>query len=193
MLPCQYLFLPFSDMPLTAVVTLDAVAKRVREQKFKEFGDLLRQWRGKREVETVVRLVRTHGVEFDGATLRGWEYGWIGRPDPIRLLALARVYGRSAADVMAALSVARGISTSATRDLPRHARTGKHAPHQGGADVPASVEARVRELESALESTAQERDFYRGIITRADELARPLALLLRAESLKIARARTARR
>lgn len=99
-------------MAMTAPARLAGVAKkRVRIAKYQEFGRLLREWRGDRDVETVVRNVRNRGVDFDGATLRGWEYGWTGRPDPLRLAALADVYGRTSRDVLEALRAARGIKS----------------------------------------------------------------------------------
>lgn len=84
-----------------------AVAKRIRTARYKEFGERLRQWRGDVPVETAVRLVQQMNVKFDGATLRGWEYGWIERPDPVRLLALARVYDVSIDEMLRALMESR--------------------------------------------------------------------------------------
>lgn len=62
------------------------------------------------EVATAVRRVQQMGVDFDASTLRGWELGWTGAPDPIRLLALARVYGVSVDEVISALRDSRGAS-----------------------------------------------------------------------------------
>lgn len=102
-------------------ITLRAVAKkRVRRPLYKPFGAKLKEWRGERDIEEVVRKIVGLGVNFSGPTLRMWEYGWIGRPDPLRLLALAQVYKRSLADVMQALAIAREIEAAIGRDLPRH-------------------------------------------------------------------------
>jgi hypothetical protein len=60
------------------------VAKRQRVGKFRSFGKRLEHWRGEREIEAVVRRVKSMGLPFNAATLRGWEYGWTGQPDPIR-------------------------------------------------------------------------------------------------------------
>lgn len=115
-------------MAISDAVRLLAVpTKRVRERKYSAFGDLLKEWRNGRDIETVVRLVRSEGVNFDDATLRGWEYGWTGRPDPLSLLALAKVYGRSVGDVMSALANGRGVTG---RDLLRHAGTKGLSSHQ---------------------------------------------------------------
>lgn len=103
---------------ITDGVTLTDVAKkkRVRERKFAAFGDLLRTWRGDREIEVVARHVRGLGVDLDGATLRGWEYGWSGQPDPIRLLAVAQYYGKNTDDVLQALATSRGITIKSRTD-----------------------------------------------------------------------------
>jgi len=96
-------------------------------------------------------MVVNRGLDFDGATLRGWEYGWTGRPDPLRLLALAAVYQKSVAEVMSALAAARGIGGS---DLIRHAGTGQHsASPKEVAVVPATarVQQDRRERDVALE------------------------------------------
>lgn len=95
-------------MPTFGPCNLSFVAlKRVREPRYRAFGRQLERWRGNRSIETVVRLVRKMGVGFDASTLRGWEYGWTASPDPLRLLALARVYGVDIQDVMSALASAR--------------------------------------------------------------------------------------
>lgn len=146
-------------MATESPITLGAVAskKRKRVGKYKAFGDVLAQWRGEREIEAVARLVRTLGVEFDGATLRGWEYGWSGQPDPIRLIALAQVYGKTSAEVLTALAGARGITLSS--DIVRQAvgiETGSHSP--GAIDDEASTrlqqERQVRALAYAAEIRA---------------------------------------
>lgn len=108
-----------------------AVKKRVRKRQFGAFGDMLVEWRGEMEIETAVRFVRNLGVSFNGSTLRGWEYGWSGRPDPIRLLALAQVYRKSSADVLKALAAARGIALSS--DLLRPAVGVQEPLRPGGA------------------------------------------------------------
>src|SRR5262249_10934020 len=41
-----------------------------------------------------------------------WEYGWISRPDPLRLIALASVYGKSALEALQALELARPFTPS---------------------------------------------------------------------------------
>lgn len=95
-------------MTISAGCNLDVVsAKRIREPRYRTFGRQLERWRGTRDIETVVRLVRHMGVPFDASTLRSWEYGWTASPDPLRLLALARVYGVDIQDVMSALADAR--------------------------------------------------------------------------------------
>jgi hypothetical protein len=97
------------------------VAKRIRIGKYRAFGKVLETWRGDRDIETVVRLVQQQGISFDGATLRGWEYGWTGSPDPLRLQALAKVYQRSTDDAIAALAAARGVTIRGRSiDIKRH-------------------------------------------------------------------------
>lgn len=98
------------------------MAKRERTRKFKAFGDQLRKWRGQMPIGTAVRLVNQMGVEFDEASLRGWEYGWTGRPDPLRLLALTRVYSLSLDEVMAALRESRDEESGTPTSIPTAAR-----------------------------------------------------------------------
>lgn len=96
-----------------------AVAKkRVREPRFIEFGKRLKHWRGAMQIETVVRLVREMNVEFDDSTLRMWEYGWVGSPDPVRLLALASVLKVSNAEVLQALTNSRGAHANKAIKIP---------------------------------------------------------------------------
>lgn len=66
-------------------------------------------------VETAVRLVQGMGIDFDSATLRGWEYGWTGSPDPLRLLALARVYEVTMPQVLEALTLSRSAAAKPIR------------------------------------------------------------------------------
>lgn len=94
------------------------MAKRERTSKFPAFGARLKQWRGDMPIATAVRKVQQMGVDFDAGSLRGWEYGWTGRPDPLRLLALARVYNVELADVMAALRESRGAEAGSAITIP---------------------------------------------------------------------------
>jgi len=82
--------------------------KRVRERKFKAFGARLERWRGDMPVTMALNRVSAMGVKLSEATLRSWEYGWTGAPDPVRLLALARAYGKSLDEAFEALLESRG-------------------------------------------------------------------------------------
>ena len=77
--------------------------KRQRTPKYAAFGALIQSWRGDRDISAVVRRVKALGIDLSEPTLRSWEYGWIGRPDPVRLLAVASIYGVSALNVLDAL------------------------------------------------------------------------------------------
>lgn len=94
------------------------MAKRERTAKFLAFGTRLKQWRGGMSVDTAARMVQRMNVDFDAATLRGWEYGWTGRPDPLRLLALARVYNVPMDEVMTALRESRGQDAGGPITIP---------------------------------------------------------------------------
>jgi hypothetical protein len=99
-----------------ADILRDVAAKRVRVPRV---GAVLQEWRGAHDIEEVIRKVKDIGVDLDGSTLRGWEYGWTGAPDPMRLLALAHVYRKTAGDVLSLLALARKIDLQ--KDLMRHA------------------------------------------------------------------------
>jgi len=146
--------------------TLVAVAaKRVRERRYTAFGDLIKKWRGERDIEDVVRHVNNIGVDFDGATLRGWEYGWSGRPDPLRLLALAHVYGRTSMDVLRALAIARNIHLPS--DLIDHSGATRLLPTSsgsGGGGTPASRD-RIADLRGELA-------IYKAVVRRAHRLTK---------------------
>lgn len=100
-----------------------ATTKRVRESRYESFGAQLKAWRGERNVETVVRIVRQTGLKFDAATLRMWEYGWIARPDPVVLLAVARIYGVPTEQMLTALVRARSQADGPIRLGPAIADT----------------------------------------------------------------------
>ena len=110
------------------------MAKRERTRKYVSFGQKLVEWRAGREIETVVRRVQRMGLALSAATLRGLEYGWVRSPDPMTLLALARVYGQSFEAVCDALF-----------DSRQQAGEGKKIPKHSGAatPVPTSIEGFV--------------------------------------------------
>lgn len=164
-------------MATTASLNLSAVAKRVRERKYQEFGDQLRAWRGDRDIEEVVRQVRRTGVSFDGATLRGWEYGWTGRPDPMRLLALASVYERPAGDVIKVLATARGISGDGdVSDLIRHSGTGQSASDSAESRTDDDHGTRAQ-LQAALDESALEIQRLHEQLQAAQQLAVRIVLI----------------
>lgn len=96
------------------------MAKRTRSVVVPGFGAQLKAWRADREIETVARQVVHMGVPLDGNTIRMWEYGWIARPDPVPLLALARVYGVAFDDVVRLLAKDRA-EPGAHMAIPREA------------------------------------------------------------------------
>jgi len=121
------------------------VPNRVRVRTYGAFGDQLRAWRGDRDVEEIARQVRQLGLKFDGATLRGWEYGWSGNPDLSRFLALSLVYGRTLHEALAALFADRPTAV----DLIRQFGTA-HSTAEGGTDAIPST--RIKELLGKLET-----------------------------------------
>ena len=94
-----------------------AVGKRVRARKYKAFGLRLKQWRGKTDIPIVVDRIRRMGIRFSETTLRSWEYGWIGAPDPLALRALAALYGKTLADAIDALMESRGEGVTLPQDV----------------------------------------------------------------------------
>ena len=98
------------------------MAKRERTRKYVSFGQKLVEWRAGREIETVVRRVQRMGLTLSAATLRGLEYGWVRSPDPMTLLALARVYGQSFDAVCDALFDSRRQAGEG-RAIPKHSGT----------------------------------------------------------------------
>lgn len=84
--------------------------KRTRAQTFQAFGQQLVTWRGELDVETVVRFAENMGVQIAAETLRNYEYGWVGAPDPVKLAALAAIYKIPFGTMLSALIEARRLA-----------------------------------------------------------------------------------
>lgn len=70
-----------------------------KEVKVPMFGQYLksrreesRPGRSAPSVEAVARQLRAADITVDDTTLRGYEYGWVDKPDPVVLLGLAQIY-----------------------------------------------------------------------------------------------------
>lgn len=162
--------------------------KRVRERKYASFGDLLKDWRGDRDIEEVARQVRHTGLQFDGATLRGWEYGWSASPDPLRLLALTRVYDKPFDVALAALAAARKVNAS---DLISHLHR-KSSGHSHGGSPDAAAAARIRELETALKRNEVQVAVYKSIIRKVRPLLSRAITVVGRKDADVAPSRTKR-
>lgn len=116
------------------------------------FGAWLELQRGKRSLEQIATRVRKYvedfGLQVHRSAIKNYEQGRIP-PWPV-LYAFSEIYGVSDAEIAARLF--RAVQREDGRDLLRPGADQSSAPHQGGADVSASVKstARIVELEHQL-------------------------------------------
>ena len=88
-----------------AVSRMATERRRTRQTaKYAAFGKLLEKWRGR----TPMRIAATR-AGIGESTLRLWEGGHVAAPDPLKLVALARIYDVPVDEVFSALADMRGV------------------------------------------------------------------------------------
>jgi hypothetical protein len=93
--------------------------------KYAAFGRRLEKWRGKTPLP-----IAASRAGLGESTLRLWEGGHVGAPDPLKLVALARIYDVPVDDVFAALAEMRGVK------LPPEPHRASSTTVQGFVSVP---------------------------------------------------------
>lgn len=100
--------------------------RRTRQTaRYLAFGRRLEKWRGKTPLP-----IAANRAGIGESTLRLWEGGHVGAPDPLKLVALARVYDVPTDEVLGALAAMRGVK------LPPEPHRSAPAAVQGFTSVP---------------------------------------------------------
>ena len=129
-----------------------------KEVKVEVFGTYLKSLReGLRRprtvsVETIVRHLRQLGITIDDTALRGYEYGWTERPDPIVLEGLARVYKTDLSLILAVLKANRQNKHMSEFELERVLREAAERSHvqTAAADRLAEIKERLRQIRADI-------------------------------------------
>jgi hypothetical protein len=141
--------------------------KRPKVPRFGQYIKAQRELtRRHQSVEAIARDLNAQGIDADAGTLRGYEYGWVDKPDPIVLLGLARLYKTDIHKLIAVLAANRqrpDLSdlelAQVLRDADEHSR------------VQTSAASRLAEVEGRLEEIAA--DLIE--LARGDESRQPPA------------------
>lgn len=150
-----------------------AGGKRVRVGAF---GAYLRDCRerSRKKVPSVegvaTELRNKYGVDVDDATLRGYEYGWVERPDPVVLLGLAQIYKtdiRCFITVLAANRKTPNLSAIEVERILRHLSTIGHDEAGASARL-AELQEQVFEIGTALIALGDDHARRQAAPPRAD-------------------------
>lgn len=141
-----------------------AAHKTTKKIKVRAFGRYLKACRlhaRKRvpSVEAVAKTLREQGIDVNHTTIRGYEYGWADRPDPIVLGGLARFYKidvRSLIEVLAANRRNRNLSEIDVASLLRSVQQASHAEAEASTRL-AEIRDRIVGLSAELLELAGEQ------------------------------------
>lgn len=154
----------------------------IRGQRVPKFAQFIKQRRGKRSLQFVAARLKEVGVRSGSTAL--FKYEDEGRIPPIDVIrGLAAVYGVAVAEMLDRLFSELGVQgVDWWIDLPRHTAEALSGSQRGGSVVPASAQARIRELEREI----SERDHRHKLTVRTmQDVTRRLADALAREGLAI--------
>lgn len=126
--------------------------------KVRAFGLYLKRcrqetWGKTPSVEGVVRALRDRlDIAVDDATLRGYEYGWVDRPDPVVLSGLAALYKTDVECVIAVLKANRRKKDLSAEEVEQVLRavTDLRNENAGAATRLEEMHVRIVEVGTAL-------------------------------------------
>lgn len=143
------------DMAKQVVDADNAPKKKIRVPVFGKFLTSLRlALRPGRmtSVEWVARQLRQANVVVDDTTLRGYEYGWVDRPDPVVLLGLARIYKTDLHVLIAVLDANRQNKELSEFELERVLReaSDRSRVETAAADRLEEIKGRLRQVRADI-------------------------------------------
>lgn len=142
-------------MATTAVVGSGVASRKARKGstkkvRVKAFGDYLKGCRERSRkrppsVAAVATVLQDQGIPINHATIRGYEYGWADRPDPVVLVGLARLYKIDVQSLVAVLAENRRDRNLSEIDVERILRSVTKTSH-----AEAEAATRLAELREKL-------------------------------------------